>query len=270
MEKIGYHSTIRRVTVYSVLVLALAFISPYLGGTPGELGLGFIVWGTAPMLVSLIMRAATKDWSDIGKSPRIMENLRWYTLSILINPLVLALTTLSGEVTGVSSFTGFEIGRFLSTTLTAFPIFLVFAVFEEVGWRGYMAPKLDSLGVNRYISSGITAVVWTAWHLPFIKELTWAYTNEPLVSFIPRYFVLMYAFSLIYGEIRTLTGSFWPAVLMHGVGNSVGHLLALEYVQPSPGLEYIGSVSTGLFMILYLGLIGYALNKWRLRYNDAG
>jgi membrane protease YdiL (CAAX protease family) len=176
------------VVIFSVLVTVVAWIGPLLGGSPASPGLGFIIWGTAPLLVSVLMRAVTQDWSDLGIRPAIGKNIRWYLFSLLALPVLMVLTLLIGGLISVSSVSEFSMGKYLQTALTALPIFFIFAIFEEVGWRGYMAPKLASLGINSYIAAALVAVVWASWHLPYIRELTWVYTSEDLITFIPRFY----------------------------------------------------------------------------------
>ena len=83
-------------------------------------------------------------------------------------------------------------------------IFFLFALFEEVGWRGYLAPKMYSLGINVYLAHALVALVWASWHLPFIHELS-TYTSEGLVSYIPRFYLGAFAFSIVAGSEIILT-----------------------------------------------------------------
>jgi hypothetical protein len=79
--------TIRYIVIFSVLVIAVAWTGPLLGGDPTSQGLGFLIWGTAPILVSLLMRAVTRDWSDLGIKPGFRKNFRWYLVSLLAYPV---------------------------------------------------------------------------------------------------------------------------------------------------------------------------------------
>ncbi len=256
------------IVTFSILVNVVAWVSPLLGGSPASPGLGFILWGTAPLLVSLIMRFVTRDWSDLGGKPAIRKNAKWYWVSLLAIPIIMALTLLIGILISVSSVSEFPMGKYFLTSLTALPIFFIFAIFEEVGWRGYLSPKLDALGINRFMASAIVAVVWATWHLPYIRELTWVYSSEELVTFIPRFYLVCFALSLVYGEIRSITGTFWLAVLMHAVGNSFGHPLAAEYVTFAAGTEYLGSISNGLIFIAFVVLLGVVIYRWRLKKSE--
>lgn len=228
MNNIDRKTTIWKIIAFSVLVTALAWLAPILGGSPSAPGLGFILWGMAPLLTSLLIRAATKDWSDLGAKPALGKNLHWYLVSFSGLPVLMLLTLLIGVLVSISSVTEFLLEKFLQTFLTALPIFFVFAIFEEVGWRGYLSPKLDALGLNRFASSAIVAVVWATWHLPYIRDLTWVYSSENLASFIPRFYLVCFALSILFGELRSVTGTFWTAVLIHAVGNAFGHPLAAE------------------------------------------
>jgi membrane protease YdiL (CAAX protease family) len=257
--------TIWLIVTFIVLVTVVAWVSLLLGGSPSSPGLGFILWGTAPLLVSLTMRFATRDWSDFGVKPAIRKNAKWYLVSVLAFPVIMALTLLLGVLISVSSVSEFSIGKYLQTALTALPIFFIFAIFEEVGWRGYLSPKLASLGINSYIAAALVAVVWASWHLPYFRELSWVYSSEDLITFIPRFYLTCFAVSIVYGEIRNITGTFWLAILIHAVGNSFGHPLSAEYVTVAAGKEYLGSISNGLFVIVFFILLGVAINRWRLK-----
>jgi membrane protease YdiL (CAAX protease family) len=259
-------NTLWRIVIFSVLVLGAAWLGPVLGGSPASPGLGFILWGTGPMLVSLMMRWVTKDWSNLEGKPAFGKNARWYWVSLLFFPVIFALTLLVGVLTSLSSVSEFSIGKYLQTSLIALGFFLIFAVFEEVGWRGYLSPKLDSLGLNRFIASAFVAVVWGTWHMPYIRELTWVYSSENLATFIPRFYLVCFALALVFDEIRRITGTFWPAVIMHGVGNAFGHPLVAGYVAYAAGMEYLGSVSNGLLMIVLAIIVGIVIHWRRLTY----
>lgn len=261
--------TIQYIIVFSVLVNIVAWIGPILGGDPSSPGLGFLVWGTAPIFVSLLMRAVTRDWSDLGIRPGFRINFLWYIVSLLAYPVAIALTLFVGSLISVSSFSNFSIGAYLQAALPALVVFFFFALFEEVGWRGYLAPKMYSLGLNSFIAHALVGFIWAAWHLPYINQLS-SYTTESMATYIPRLFLGAFAFSIVYGEIRMITATFWPAVLMHWVGNSIANPLVAGFVLFSTGQEYLGSIGVdGLFMIAIFFLLGVLINRWRLRQNTA-
>jgi len=108
-------------------------------------------------------------------------------------------------------------------------------------------------------------VVWASWHLPYIVELS-SYTAEGMETFLPRFYLGAFAFSLVYGEIRIRTGSFWPAVLMHWAGNAIANPLIAGFVALSVGKEYLGSIGVdGVLMIALFGFWGVMLIRQRQR-----
>lgn len=265
MNALERQKTIRNVIIFSVLVLIVAWFAPLLDGNSTSQGPGFILWGLAPLLVSLLLRATTRDWADFGAKPAIKKNLQWYIVSALFYPVIMVLALFFGALTSVVSVSEFSLGHYLQIALTALPPFIIFAIFEEVGWRGYLAPKLTSLGLNRYAAAGLLALVWTVWHVPYLRQLPWVSFSEDLLPFLPRFFLLLFSTALVYGEIRNITGTFWPAVLMHGVGNAFGHPLEADYVTVANGMEYLGSISTGLFVIAFVFLFAVAILRWQAR-----
>lgn len=255
--------TIWKIVIFSALVNIVAWEGSSLGGDPTSPGLGFLVWGTAPILVSLLMRAVTRDWSDLGLKPAIRKNARWYLISLLVYPVAIGLVLFFGALMSASTISEFSMGSFIQAVLPVIMIYLLFALFEEVGWRGYLAPKMYSIGINIWVAHALVAVVWASWHLPYIREFSF-YTTEGLGTFIPRFYLGAFVFSIVYGEIRIITATFWPAVLMHWVGNTIANPLVASFVLFTAGKEYLGSIGVdGLLMIVFFGLLGIAINRWR-------
>lgn len=257
--------TIWYIMIFSLLVTAVAFVAPLLGGSPSKPGLGVILWGMAPMLVALLMRTVTHDWSDAGFKPTIRKNAWWYIFIILVSCVMMGLLLLVGKVISLSSVSGFSMVPYLKMVLLGMVVFFITATFEEIGWRGYMVPKLASIGINAYLAYAIVAVIWATWHMPYINELTWVSSvQEDVPSSIPRLYLMFFAYSILYNEIRLITGSVWSVVLFHSFVNAIQHPLAAEYLKIVPGQEYLVSFS-GLFMIAFAGILGIALNRWRMR-----
>ena len=150
--------------------------------------------------------------------------------------------------------------------------FLIFAFFEEVGWRGYLAPRVYGLN-DRLLGHALVGVIWASWHLPYLREL-WAHTSEGLVTLLPRFVLGTFVFAVVYGEIRIRTGSVWPAVLMHWTGNTLANTLLSGFagegfVALVPGLEWLGSFGVeGILMIGLFGLAGGVLYLKRRRQSE--
>ncbi len=93
----------------------------------------------------------------------------------------------------------------------------LYALGEEIGWRGYLVPRLARLyGFDRTaIGSGL---IWAAWHYPLILFAGYG-TGAPAWYAILCFTVLVVGISYLYAWITLRSGSLWPAVLLHGSHN---------------------------------------------------
>ncbi len=103
----------------------------------------------------------------------------------------------------------------LLSMLIAPAINAIFALGEELGWRGYLLTKLLPLG--QWPALLITGTVWGLWHAPIIL-LGYNYPKHPVLGVL-----LMTVFCVIlgvlFGWMRLATGSIWPAVIAHAALN---------------------------------------------------
>jgi membrane protease YdiL (CAAX protease family) len=251
------------ILIFAILVNGLAWLGPVLGGDPTTPGPGFVVWGTAPLVSALVMVFLLRDKVSLGFRPAFQGNGRWYALSILAYPVTIAVVLGLGLLLGASSIGTFTVPAFATAMLPLAVIFFIFAFFEEVGWRGYLAPRVYGLN-DSLLGHALVGVIWASWHFPYLREL-WAHTSEGLVTLLPRFVLGAIVFAVVYGEIRMRVGSVWPAVLMHWIGNTFANTLLAgfaggAFVALVPGKEWLGSFGVeGVLMIVLFGLLGGVL-----------
>ena len=87
---------------------------------------------------------------------------------------------------------------------------------EELGWRGYLLPKLMVLGKPKAYS--ILGVIWGLWHLPLII-IGFAYPGHPLLG-VPVFIALTIALGIYLNELTLRHRSSVLAGWAHGVFNS--------------------------------------------------
>jgi len=254
---------VRKIVIFAILVNGLAWLGPVLGGDPTMPGPGFLVWGTAPVVSALVMVFLLRDKVSLGFRLRFRGNGRWYALSVLAYPVTIAVVLGLGLMLGASSISNFAVRTFATAMLPLAVIYFIFAIFEEVGWRGYLAPRVYGLN-DSLLGHALVGVIWASWHFPYLRDL-WAHTSEGLVTLLPRFILGAILFSVVYGEIRMRTGSVWPAVLMHWMGNTVANTLLAGFagegfVALVTGKEWLGSFGVeGVLMIVLFGLLGGVL-----------
>jgi len=262
----------RNVLIFTIAVLALGWIGRWTdaatGAAPGA-GPGMLIWIASPLVVSFLLRAFAGDgWGDLGIKVALRGEARWYAFSLIIYPvaavIILGINHWSGEI----PVPGREMA-FVPVLVAALLPQLITNILEESGFRGYLAPKLTTLGVDRLLGHAIVGLVWGAWHLPFLAAIT-SYTSESLVTLAPRFILGAVAASLVYGEIRLRTRSVWPAIIMQTSGGAfIGALVAAGHVPDGryawlrmPALE--GGFMIAMFAALGLWLYARAMDRWRV------
>lgn len=268
MRQIDKRQTVRRILIFAVLVNGLAWLGPLLGGSPAEPGLGFLLWGAAPLLATLVMKIVLRDPVDLGLRPRLRGNGRWYALSLLVYPASFALVLAAGLLLDAVSLTAFSAGTVARALLPLAVTYFVFGFFEEIGWRGYLTPTVYGLN-GRLAGHALVGLIWASWHFPYVREL-WAHTGEGLPTLLPRFILGTLISAIVYGEIRLRSGSVWPAVLMHWAGNTLANTLLTGFagagmVTLAAGQVWLVSFGVeGVLMMGLFGLLGAALYRARV------
>lgn len=255
--------SVRNIAIFALLVNGLAWLGPLLGGSPSAPGLGVLVWATAPLVAGLVMKYLLRDPVSLGAKPAIRGNGRWYVLSALFYPVAIGLVLGFGLFTGATTLGNLTAEAFVTALIPLAVSYLFFALFEEVGWRGYLAPAVYRVN-DRLLGHVVVGLIWASWHFPYMREL-WGHTSAGLGTLLPLFLLGTIASAIFYGEIRQRTGSFWPAVLMHWIGNSLANtLLSGGFVSLVPGKEWLGSFGVeGVLMIAISGLLGLGLYRAR-------
>ncbi len=96
----------------------------------------------------------------------------------------------------------------------------LFALGEELGWRGFMLRDLEHLGLWR--SSLIIGVVWGLWHAPIIL-LGHNYPAHPQIG-VAMMVVFCVLAAPLHGFVRVRSGSVVAAALLHGTINAIAIL----------------------------------------------
>ena len=131
----------------------------------------------------------------------------------------------------------------------------LFALGEELGWRGYLLAKLAPLGMSR--ASLLIGVIWGVWHAPAIF-MGYNYPGHPLVGAL---FMVWFAvgWSVIFTWLRQVTRSVLAAAFGHGLLNAVAGLPLLLLLDTDSliraPLGITGLVPLTLLAVLVFGLL---------------
>jgi len=194
-------------------------------------------WGF--IFVSLFM-----TWLTLGKDA--MKTLfkryflwrvgwKWWLVAILLMPaLRFAAIPVTEWLTGVPADYSHPMIRDvvpldwpLLAMLIPWILFEIFTNGEEMGWRGYILPRLQAK-YGALTSSLIVGVIWGFWHLPkFLGE--GAGNERSFAWFMVAHVALAVLYTWLYNNTH---GSLLLVALFHASGNTFGIFVPAKFAVP--------------------------------------
>ena len=134
----------------------------------------------------------------------------------------------------------------LGSVVIAFVPTLLMCFGEELGWRGYLLPRLMPLGI--WPALLVSGVIHGLWHSPqlFIHSTSGSFGPKETLVFLASVVLS----GVVLGLLRLASRSVWPAVIGHAVNN------AFLPVVPVTLMHADGSTDPGLYPGGNGGLIG--------------
>lgn len=125
----------------------------------------------------------------------------------------------------------------------------LFAFGEELGWRGYLLPRLMGLGRGRALL--LSGFLHGVWHLPVIL-LTSSYHSEGnRLVVVLLFLATLTAAGIFFGHLRLRSQSMWPAAVAHGAFNTIWSALAALAVPTSVlWMEYLSGETGAITLVL--------------------
>jgi uncharacterized protein len=253
--------------LFYALALALAFgcaaAAPLLGERVTLLNMF-----TSLLAVLLMQLVVTRDgysragWAGLGLHK---AGLRAWGLAIALPFLVIAFSYVVVWLSGIAwfavpaDFPG-AAGLLIDFLLGFAVVGLTAALAEEIGWRGYLLPRLTSLGQKRALL--LSGLLHGIWHLP-VMLLTPYYHNvgSPLIV-VPLFLATLTFAGVFYGYLRLMTDSIWPVAIAHSALNAFWNIfarftasaspVALAYLAGEAGLLPLIATAAGAGWLAYL------------------
>lgn len=208
---------LRNLIIYIVGVYSLSITGAVIAN--GGNNIGELVFIISPILMAVIIRSFFKEgWKTAGLKLNIRGNGKWYLISIFVFPLIIGGVGLIGWMTGILEVNNLNSKTVTSMLMGAIPV-LIFCIFEEFGWRGYLEAELAKSKIKDFHRHIVVGLVWGLWHIPYYLVTDLIPVSKSY--HIPAMIIFCILSSTLYGQIRKKTDSVWPAVLTHTIGNTL-------------------------------------------------
>ncbi|MCU7667436.1 CPBP family intramembrane glutamic endopeptidase [Bacillus thuringiensis] len=181
-----------------------------------------------PMLAAYIMirtLEGKESWKRVRKSIiSIKVGLNWYLFTLIVIPaaMFLGMVILNGGIPTFQDLTS----KFFITYLISFVVtfFLGGPLPEEIGWRGFALPRLQSR-FGPLKATLLLSVLWAFWHLPHF--LTSAQRGGPdsdlsiLYIHLPIFILMCFPISIILTWVYNCNrGNLFIVMLVHASVNT--------------------------------------------------
>jgi uncharacterized protein len=246
-------SGIARAAVFFGIVISIAVVIALLGLPDGPTQIFSMVTPTVAVLIMLLVisregysRAA---WRDLGLHRAGTKRWR-FAFFVPIGVVTLAYAIAWGS--GIAS-----VDRSQSLPVVPLDFLIVFLILiplalgEEIGWRGYLLPRLEVLG--RGPAMLLSGLLHAIFHFPLIFLTGYYLADGSRWVVVPLFTITLMSAGVLYGYIRLTTDSVWPAAIAHAAHNAItGALSAITIASPLAAAYWLSE--GGILLSL-----GYAL-----------
>jgi len=232
------------------------------------------MWGPGIAAIVTTLFIAKRPFSDLRLNK--LGKFRFYLIAWFLPPFLAAVTVGLSALIGTGTFdpnlttmhqiadqTAKGSGQVVPVNILLFgqlaqglllgpAINIFFTMGEELGWRGFLLPKL--LPIGQWKAIAISGLIWGFWHAPVIAQ-GYNFPQHPYWGIL----LMMFACMLLSVELSWLylkTRSPWAAALAHGSINAWGGL-PLVFLIPGFDTLFGGIILSLTGCIVLLAFIGF-------------
>jgi membrane protease YdiL (CAAX protease family) len=222
-----------------------------------------IRWLTALMLVptlgSIVARVVQREGFADLRFRRGRNVGRAIAVAVGLPFVVGAVAYGSAWLTGLVGIEILPLGMWAILFGLMLALNLVLSTGEELGWRGYMLPRMVEAGVPAPVL--VSSLVWGLWHVPLFLWGDFVHDGPSPIIATALLMGTTTALGYLLGRLRLDSGNVWPAVVLHIVWNTV---IQTGFDPASTGegrALWIGE--TGIFTVLTVTVVALAYRSTR-------
>jgi membrane protease YdiL (CAAX protease family) len=237
---------LREVTTYLVIAFSLAI---GIAVALPHAGIGVLLSAMIPIATILAITAATPRgrrralWGSFGLN---RSGKRTWAIALLVPVLLSGIAYGAAVVLDVAELRDWDPSHgvlwWALNIVSTFAFMTVIFVGEEIGWRGYMLPRIQQL-TSRRRAALVTGFVHGCFHLPLILIAT-TYDEFGSRWFVaPMVVATLTMGGVFYAYLWDRTGSVWPVAMAHGAINSAFSWGAAAVIGSQTDLAYVAGES---------------------------
>ena len=225
--------------------------------------LGFSLCMLTPALAVVLTKCITHEgWSDIAFRPNLRGHLRFYLLAWFGPSLLILAGSAFYYLCRPAEYSSSLMipataGALLFAMLIAPLLNIIFCAGEELGWRGYLLPKLlQRHGMPKALL--FSGLIWGLWHAPIIAmghNYGLGYPGWPWLGIVAMILFCIVT-GCLFAYVTLRSGTFWPAALAHGALNGMASSGLIFHSNPTTVNPFIGPLPVGILGGLPLLLAG--------------
>jgi membrane protease YdiL (CAAX protease family) len=150
----------------------------------------------------------------------------------------------------------------IGMTATAGVLFAgIFALGEEIGWRGFLVPELAHIRSFTGVAL-LSGAIWAVYHYPFVFIFGAERAGTPIPYQLLVMTIQAIAISTVVAWLRLMSGSLWTAVIFHAALNAFGQGL-FDSLTVYTGLTPYIAGEQGLALAISWSIVAFLF--WRRR-----
>jgi membrane protease YdiL (CAAX protease family) len=240
----------KSIIIFLIATFILSSVCYYINIKGGEAASGIIallMW--CPGLVAIIIRYIFYKKEKVLGFNRC--NMKYIILGIVIPMVYLGVSYGIYWILTPNAFTGNIYSNSIGLMVYAMFAGVFTAMGEEIGWRGFLLPKMD-LVMSRKKAIILCGFIWAVWHYPLM--ITGLYqSGTPLWYQLPIFTIEVILITSVMAYLRFRSDSVWPAILLHASHNYIDQLLCAPLTDSKNSVYFVGE--TGFVTVIFILII---------------
>ncbi len=246
----------KSVIIFLIVTFLLSCICYYIYITGGEEAssiVALLMW--CPGLVAILIKKIFYRKERLFGFQRC--SIKYILLGIFLPAVYLMVSYGIYWAINPASFTGKTMLTSIVYTILMILSGTILAMGEEIGWRGFLLPKMDIL-IGRKPAILVCGLIWAMWHYPIMIAGLYQ-SGTPTWYQLPMFTIEVVLITAVMAYLRLNSNSIWPAILLHASHNIIDQTICAPLTEADNSAYFAGE--TGFITVICIFLITLILYR---------